>query len=103
MPNVDRMFQVIVLGGIALATVQVAACGGSVDSPTDAGSDAFPQEGPAPLTDSGTDAFPQEGPIVLVDSGSIDAGSDAFPQEGPAPLDSGSSLDGGFPQETAAP
>jgi hypothetical protein len=116
MPNVDRMYQVIVLGGIALATVpaswSVAGCGGAVEGPlakdmgdagaaNDAGSsDAFPHEGRA-VADAGADTFvafdsgfPQE-TAQIIDSGPFDTGVDAFPQEGPAMIDSG------FPQETA--
>jgi hypothetical protein len=93
MPPTDRMFHVIVAGGIALVAVPTAAatgCGGAVStSAGDAGShpDAFPVEGPAYY-----DAFPQEGPPPPFDAGLdadasqvLDAGSDidAFPHEGP--------------------
>jgi len=108
MKSADRMFRVLVLGGIALT-----ACGGSVTTPssgTDSGTgqDGFPQEGPAQPdafpseTAQQVDAFPSEGPAYIdagVDS-AADGGSDAFPQEGPAPLDSGSDVPC-FPQETA--
>ncbi len=122
MPTVDRMFRVIVAGGIALSASApglVVGCGGSVSSlPSDAGhgADAFPTEGPAP----GPDAFPQE-TAQLVDTGFpqegldtsvpfVDGGGDedAFPQEGPnfeaGSFDTGApDADGGFPIETAAP
>jgi len=98
MPSSDRMFHVIVAGGIALVALPTAAatgCGGAVSSTAtgdDGGSqhdaayrDAFPQEG--------FDAFPQEGPPPPPDSGSVDAGGDGssqldagfdvFPHEGP--------------------
>lgn len=128
MANVERMFQVIVLGGMALVAVPiptlVAGCGGSIAKPDSAQPDAghdtgsFPQEGPpsfdsgafpqetATQIDSGT--FPQEGLVVPVDSGFPQEGVDAsgfdsgFPQEGPAMIDSGT-MDGSFPQETAVP
>jgi hypothetical protein len=101
MPTVDRMFRVIVAGGIALAggaPALVVGCGGSVStSASDAGPDGFPQETAGPLRDassqdagSDVDAFPQEGPPPPVDAGLdghvADAGADVdawFPQEGP--------------------
>jgi hypothetical protein len=115
MPTVDRMFRVIVAGGIALTATTpglVAGCGGSTTTPTsDAGhgADAFPAEGPAPQADAfpqetgqQLDAFPQEG----VDARVVDAGGDAdvFPQEGPN-VEAGfvDANDAGFPQETASP
>jgi hypothetical protein len=85
-----RMFQVIVLGGVAIATTPALGCGGSLakaggTDQGDASSDAgFPTEGPA-YFDSG---FPVEtAPPSTLDSG--------FPTEGPA--------DSGFPVETAPP
>jgi hypothetical protein len=126
MPTVDRMFRVIVAGGIALTATTpavVAGCGGSVTTtPSDAGhgADTFPVEGPAQLdafpqetaqpldafpqeTGQPLDAFPQEGPDVGVKA---DAGGDedVFPQEGPN-LEAGSvdASEAGFPQETASP
>jgi hypothetical protein len=86
MANADRMFQVIVLGGIALATPLVgtiAGCGSS--------SSSFPAEGPR-------DAGRQ-------DAQTQDTG---FPVEGQAAFDSGprgdaakdsASADSGFPVE----
>jgi hypothetical protein len=122
MPTVDRMFRVIVAGGIALAATTpglVVGCGGSVSttaSDAGRGADAFPVEGPAQEPDAfpqetatELDAFPQEGPAPLdsgFDARMRDAGGeeDAFPQEGPtldaAFFDAG---DGGFPHETATP
>jgi hypothetical protein len=117
MKRADRMFGVIVLGGIALTSGATPAlgCGGTVAAPADAGgsSDAFPVEGIAPPPDG----FPQEGPAEvdafpmetaqLVDTG---ISVDAFPQEGPAMIDSGMAFDGAvdsgadaFPQEGPAP
>jgi hypothetical protein len=115
MPTVDRMFRVIVAGGIALSATTpglVAGCGGSTSTTTsDAGhgADAFPVEGPAPQPDAFpqetaqlVDAFPQEGADVRV----VDAGGDedVFPQEGPN-IEAGflDSSEAGFPQETASP
>ncbi len=105
----DRMFQVIVVGGIGLASatamsLAVTACGGDTltqGTSGDASGDGFPAELGAPAPDGGSshdaaaeaDAFPQEGPI-MVDAG-IDsardaaAEADAFPQEGPVMLDGG--------------
>ncbi|HEX3346045.1 MAG TPA: hypothetical protein VHS09_15785 [Polyangiaceae bacterium] len=129
MPTVDRMFRVIVAGGIALSASApglVVGCGGSVSTlPSDAGhgSDAFPQEGPPPYepdafpqeTAQLVDAFPQEGidASMLGDAGSHgdaaqDVSPDVFPQEGPN-LEAGSfdssfsDADAGFPFETASP
>jgi hypothetical protein len=130
MPTIDRMFRVIVVGGIALSATApglVAGCGGSVSSlPTDAGrgADAFPAEGPPPQQ---ADAFfPQETAQFLdasLQKDATDAGvgikdsggdEDVFPQEGPN-LEAGFFFDTGvpgtdaaaqpdsFPFETAAP
>jgi len=86
MKSADRMFRVLVLGGIALT-----ACGGATTtSPSggnDSGSEGFPQEGPAQV-----DAFPsetaQQVDAYLPDAGQ-DTGPDVFPTEGPAMIDSG--------------
>jgi len=107
-PVRDRMFHVIVLGGIGLVSVGGTACGqvapgraGAAAEDADApvtmrdagpGSDAFPEED-ASLphlrpSDAGDeeDAFPDETDSVLRDAGHpVDATSqDAFPMEGPA-------------------
>ena len=115
MKSADRMFRVLVLGGVALT-----ACGGAVTTPSsgdDSGTtqDGFPTEGPAQVdafpseTAQQVDAFPSEGP-AYVDTGvdavvDASADADAFPMEGPPPLDSGSTdavADAPcFPQETA--
>jgi hypothetical protein len=87
----NRLFRVIVLGGVGL-TANLASCGGSVE-PSDvgssdaAGADGFPVEGPAQR-----DAFPFEG---AADAGSSDDASDAS--------DAGDALPDGhcFPIETA--
>jgi hypothetical protein len=118
-----RMFQVIVLGGVAITSATDLACGGSLakaggTGQSDASPDAaFPTEGPAnvdsgfptetapPAWDSGfptegpADAgFPAEGPVYL-DSG--------FPTEGPntgaADAKADAELDGAFPQEGPGP
>jgi hypothetical protein len=97
----DRMFHVIVLGGMGLV-----ACGGSVAS-----NDGV-------LTDAKADSFPSEG-TVTIDGGFIDAGDarppsdgpsivDVFPAEGPAFLDAFTPSDGpavldAFPEEGTAP
>lgn len=119
MAGVDKMFRVIVAGGIALSASApglVVGCGGSASTPAahdGGGSDAFPVEGPVARDASGNDAFPQEtaqaldgfpqeGPDVHV----ADAGLDGFPQEGPVAVDASSGGDGGFdgfPMETASP
>lgn len=98
----DRMFHVLVLGGIGLVG---AACASTVETRGSEGAGGFPNEGPpiqdvdagtdAPeVVDAGMDAFPIEGP-VMVDSGfpdetdlSIDASAEAGPSD-----------DAGFPQE----
>lgn len=81
----DRMFRVIVLGGVALTS---AACSASVTvvdaGATDAGpTPDFPREGPQPLD------------VPSIDHPPVDVG---FPQEGPAPLDV-PPTDRGFPHE----
>jgi hypothetical protein len=105
-------FNVIVLGGIALAApatgVTIVACGGGVEGnafPSETASflDAagfpeaeagFPHEGPAPIDASQLpDArFPQEGADVwqvdAADASEADAGP-CFPRETALPLDSG--------------
>ena len=108
----DRMFQVIVVGGIGLASaaamsVAVTACGGDTFPSegarpyyNDASSDGFPAELGAPAPDGGgsrdaaaeADAFPQEGPVMVdagIDARDAAAEADAFPQEGPIMLDGG--------------
>jgi hypothetical protein len=115
MHPVDKMFRVIVVGGVALTAATSPAavgCGGATTSPAnahDAGHDAgFPMEtAPAPdafptETAQLYDAFPTEGPAVI-DTGvtGFDAfptegviGFDAFPTEGPPPLfDAGATTD----------
>lgn len=73
----DKLFRVIVMGGLALVSHE--ACGGSTT--TDAGSDAaeeFPSELPSPIDANVQDVQ--------------DAGSDAveeFPSELPSPTDAG--------------
>ena len=107
-PIRDRMFHVIVLGGLAL--VGLEGCGAVADKgggpePLDAAIDGH-------LTDahSTVDGFPVEGLSVIVDAFPSETATqiDAFPSEGPAfpdafpsesdprPVDAGC-----FPQETA--
>jgi hypothetical protein len=98
----DRMFQVIVVGGIALAT---NACGGDVSTSADGGgsdtgnTDGFPSELPTTI-DSGYDGFPSELPGMIdagpgqdaapdQDAGPSDAAPDGFPSELPVRPDSG--------------
>jgi hypothetical protein len=72
----DKLFRVIVLGGLALVSHE--ACGGQTT--TDAGSDA-------------TEEFPSELP-AYIDVNVQDAASDAveeFPSELPTPVDAGTS------------
>jgi hypothetical protein len=128
MANADRMFQVIVVGGFALAAPlvgTVAGCGSS---------SSFPNEGPADDAGHLDSSFPHEGaetggardtgfPVEGFDAGSRDTGfpveglpvpesgvDTGFPAEGPPPpADSGADtgfpgegpqrLDSGFPQE----
>ena len=130
MPTVDRMFRVIVAGGVALTAAGsgvVAGCGGSETTITGGGDsgkgpdgvssgdgfpnegfvapDAFPQE-----TGQQLDGFPQEGIDAAISDSGRDA--DAFPQEGPnveagfvdsSHSDAGTDADAGFPFETASP
>jgi hypothetical protein len=115
MNHAEKMFHVIVLGGIALAaplaTMGVTACGGSVTEVGDGdGGTPFPQETASPMDASARrdgatplpDAFPAE-TATQIDA--TPPGFDAFPQEGPPPPppppDAGS--DGCFPAETALP
>jgi hypothetical protein len=109
----DRMFHVIVLGGIGLV-----ACGGVAtgsgdpgDASSETATDAFPSEGKTP----GPDAFPSETATVLDASTdgfpsetdpAGDATIDSFPTEGPAMLDASGDVGpqpDGFPSETAVP
>jgi hypothetical protein len=124
MPTVDRMFRVIVAGGIALSATTpglVVGCGGSTATTVGdgGGADGFPTEGPYYQPDAfpqetaqQMDAFPQEG--TQFDAGLVDSrgDEDVFPQEGPPPIDAGSldasshgdaAAEAGFPQETASP
>jgi hypothetical protein len=117
MPPSDRMFQVIVLGGIVL--VGPAACGGSVETPSnDAGErvDAFPQEtaqvvdARAPVGDAHAepDGFPQETGARTDGGGIADAAADRtciFPQETDStwPDACVPETPDAFPQETASP
>jgi hypothetical protein len=94
MKSADRMFRVLVLGGIALT-----ACGGMTTTHSDATDSGGSDSGDSG-SGSSSGSFPQEGPpcnpgcgtqeaSVPVEAGH-EAGPDAFPMEGPAPLDSGS-------------
>ncbi len=110
----NRMFQVIVAGGVALTahacgnTVEVASSG-STGAATGSSSSGFPFEGTTSPPTSGFGGYPQEGPAI------IDGGFGGYPQEGPAIIDSGSDApvvsdgaadasdasQGCFPMETA--
>jgi hypothetical protein len=87
----DRMFHVIVLGGMGLVACGgiTTANGGTEDGSTEATSDAFPSEGRAPADAGVPDAFPHETKMF------VDAEGDSFPADTgqPGPLD-------GFPSET---
>ena len=75
----DRMFRVLVLGGVALAG---GSCGGSVSVLAEAGAH-----------DGG---FPSELPVQSVGSGQADAGADtAFPAETNASTSSDAAAEGG--------
>jgi len=77
----DRLFRVVVLGGIALVAGPGGAllgsgCGGTVNPPAEAGTDGgFPQE-TAPLADSGAESSSEAST-----DGSTDASDACFPQE----------------------
>jgi hypothetical protein len=104
----NRMFQVIVAGGIALAA---PTCGGTVEVASHGatsgggGTGGFPEE--TGVASTGGGGFPQEGAV------SSSSGFGGFPQEGPAMiLDAGLDAPGIFdaghdapicypPQETA--
>jgi hypothetical protein len=82
----DRLFRVVVLGGIALtvapAALVASGCGGSVNQPAEAGTDGgFPQE-TASFVDAGTEASPEAST-----DGSVDASDACFPQETALSLD----------------
>jgi hypothetical protein len=122
MRQFEKMFRVIVAGGIALATPattsELVGCGGTTASvPGDgdgggAGGGGFPAEGPVAGGGGGGGGgggFPQEGA-----GGGGDPYDANFPQEGPAvfpdagvdaePLDAADAADAPcFPQETALP
>jgi hypothetical protein len=101
------MFQVIVLGGLALTagTAFSGAGCGNTETSVDAGSDvdAGPDTGVIEAGQDVYDAFPQEG----IDVGPPDAGQDAndafFPHEGPPdtglPIDAGQDAYDAFPHE----
>jgi hypothetical protein len=114
LPYRDRMFHVLVLGGIGLT---VPACGGTVASPltTGCGPMGCADGSTPPSRDGGTDydAFPSEG-LVAVDAFPSESAEpldafpaetdvpppDAFPTEGPAEVDGGfDATTDGFPSE----
>jgi hypothetical protein len=125
----DRMFHVIVLGGIGLLGLE--GCGKVANaadddgdaatsdsgSAIDGGADAFPSETGAYYEDAGHfDAFPSETATFVDASPRFDAqadasGFDAFPTEGPVAIDAGPARDSAvddaaadaecFPEETA--
>jgi hypothetical protein len=85
----DRLFRVVVLGGIALVAAPGAAvvgggCGGSVTSSAEAGTDGgFPQE-TASFVDTGAGT---EASAEASTDGSVDAGDACFPHETAVSLD----------------
>lgn len=102
----DRMFQVIVIGGMTLAGVAVLSAAGCDNNSAGTDAGAFPNEGAPDAyglpVDAGPDAFPIEGDdagqlpdAVQYPGPPLDAGpdADAFPSEGPdtsaPPLDAG--------------
>lgn len=107
----NRMFQVIVLGGISLAgpacgtTVDVASQGATSGSSGGSGAGGFPQEGaPPPSGLGGGGGFPQEGPMILdagfdspMTSDAGDASPSCFPPDETAFAcpDAGAATDGG--------
>ncbi|MDP9001196.1 MAG: hypothetical protein M3O46_13930, partial [Myxococcota bacterium] len=86
MESADRMFRVLVLGGIALTGAVLAPVAGCSSS-SDTADAAAPHDGSADtFADAPFDAFPTEGPdaVLLTDGGDAAADSpiEAFPQEG---------------------
>jgi hypothetical protein len=85
----NRMYQVIVIGGVALVG---PVCGGTVtvanQGTTTGGQGGFPDETGAPAMTTSGGGFPQEGFMPP-------SSSSGFPTEGPA-----SSSSSGFPNET---
>ena len=110
MPPPDRMFHVLVLGGIALVAPTPGcgsrtdlALGGGADAgavPVDAHvapvQDAFPSELPGTIPD----AFPSELATPIVDA-TADVRVDAFPSELPTRIPD-AAVDVGFPSELPA-
>jgi len=98
----DRMFNVLVLGGIAL--VGASACGGTVSAHADAGSQdsGFPSELPVQVDAAGIDSgFPSELGMMIGPDAGLDTG---FPSELPVVPDTGITGDAagdgpGFPAE----
>ena len=102
----DRMFRVIVAGGMALVSTApsaaVVSCGSSDTTSTstssqgdDASADGFPSEGPPMAADAHQDGTQGNGDGALSDqvstgndgSGGGDADKpDGFPKEGPVPV-----------------
>ncbi len=92
----DRLFRVIVLGGIGMigASVEVTACGSSSVSggtPVTQNDASFPTEGPAQAPDAGgsLDAQGDTSSLEAPDTGSVDAADDVrtFPSETALRLD----------------
>ena len=90
----DRMFRVIVAGGIALvsaAPTALVSCGSSDTTSTssqgqdDASGDGFPSEGPMAADGTGGGGDSARGDGALSDQTSDGPGQpDGFPKEGPA-------------------
>lgn len=104
----DRMFHVLVLGGMAL--VAPAACGDRTALPGEAAAEAVDASLDAAdertvFPDGSTEEFPSEGiffdgSLVVPDSGDASGHADAFPSELPVIPDAGQpDRDAGFPIE----
>lgn len=109
----NRMFQVIVLGGISLAgpacgsTVKEASQGATSGAggagggfPQEGAGGSFPQEGFMAPSSSSSSGFPQEGAASSSSTGTgpFDAGTDApgcFPDETDVACDAGAPVDAG--------
>src|SRR5262245_54293263 len=94
----NRLFQIIVLGGIGLVAAE--ACGSTVETQGNAASGVGGAGGAGGSGGTGAGdvgGFPQEGPA----SGTTSSGMGGFPQEGPIMFDAGfdpPDADAGFPQ-----
>ena len=94
----DRMFHVLVLGGIALVGGGCGSTGLTFPANKDAATDATSGDGSSDA--EGDEYFPSELP-AYVDAGGVtgNEAGDAFPFVGPPPSDGGTDQDAGFPTE----